>query len=225
MHLLSVSVGGWGIYISLITFGIVGILIVVMNLWLLVLLGRIQKMPSSHAKGSWWLININLLEPITTSCWLVSLTLITGDDFYRSLWTISETLWQWGFLTGSLGQSNIEMLLFCLSFYWPMLLSLVIVPMFGLLGRHITRQTARLSLKYGLLRIYGVYIALIAVQEATYFPLLFGVFGLSMYVYRKMYDHAKTILQHPSQAVTIHNQQLAIGSVNPETSQISTIME
>jgi len=92
MHLLSVSVGGWGIYISLITFGIVGILIVVMNLWLLVLLGRIQKMPSSHAKGSWWLININLLEPITTSCWLVSLTLITGDDFYRSLWTISETL-------------------------------------------------------------------------------------------------------------------------------------
>ncbi|MBM7842840.1 hypothetical protein [Herpetosiphon giganteus] len=221
MYLLSINMSGLAIgFFFLIG---VGILILGMNIWLLVLLGSIQAMPRNHAKAAWGLITINLLEPIITSCWLVAITLIKGHDFYRSLWTIAETLWGWEFLTGSSGQSNVEILLYCLKFYWPMLLCLVVVPMLGLLSRnHTTSQTARLSLKYGFLRIYGVYIALIVVQMSIYFPILIGAFGLSIYTYRSMYQHAKTILQHPIQALTMRNQQLAIGSTNPETSHIAT---
>lgn len=223
MHLLSVSVGGWGI-VLMIMIGM-GMIILMINLWLLSLLGRIQKMPRSHAKGSWWLININLLEPIISTTWMVGIVLGKDYDVYRSFWAIANTFWQWKFLWGMPSQDTLETLIQCLTLYWPMLVCLIVIPIIGLVNSDsITRQTARLSLKYGFLRLYGVYIALIVAQESQYFPILIGSFGLSIYTYRKMYRHAKTILQHPSQAVTIHNQQLAIGSANPETSQISTIM-
>lgn len=224
MSLLSVSVGGQGI-VDMIMIGF-GMLILMINLRLLSLLGQIQKMPRSHAKGSWWLININLLEPIITTTWMVGVVFVKDYDVYRSLWAIANTFWQWKFLWGMPSQDTLATLIQCLNLYWPMLVCLIIIPIIGLVNSaSITRQTARLSLKYGLLRIYGVYIALIMAQDPAYFPILIGSFSLSIYTYRAMYRHAKTILQHPSQAVTIHNQQLAIGSVNPETSQISTIME
>ena len=216
MVMLSANFGASALFFLALI--IVGFLILGLNLWLLGVLGRILALPRTHAKAAWWLININLLESIITACWLVGLILIKKYQFTQSLKIITEVLWSPYYYYGTPQQHNSEMIRYCLTFYWPMLVCLIAVPMIGLVHSNaLTRQTARLSLKYGFLRIYGVYIGFIAVQMPTYFPILFGSFGLSIYSYRKMYQHAKTVLKHPNQAVIFQNQQLMIAPLTPET--------
>ncbi len=206
---------------AVVTFSLVGVGIVIVPIyaWVLFLVGRIVAMPKNHAMAAWRLIMINLLEPIISTCWIVGLILFRTyssqpDDNMLSIVLGQDSVFPSIF---------IEFTVYYLEFYWPMLGCLVGIPAVGLLnGNPMNRQTAKVSLICGVLRIMSV---------ITVYPLLFTIpylvplaIGLSIYSYHKIYQHAKTILQAPMPAVTLHNQQLAIGSANPETAHIATTM-
>lgn len=206
---------------AIVIFGLVsvGIVIVPIYVWVLFLVGRIVAMSKNHAKAAWRLMIINLLEPIISTGWIIGLILVRTyssdpSDDMLSILLDQDTVFPSIF---------VELIFYYLEFYWPMLGCLVVIPAVGLLnGNPITRQTAQVSCIYGFLRMISVITVLLLLFTIPYLVPL--AVSLSIYSYYKIYQHAKTILQAPIPAITLHNQQLAIEPANPETTHISTNM-